>query len=505
MPLRIACLFLIAALSLTPRSQAQEVLSVSLQQAIQMALQKNFRIKVEEFGPQIAKARQKSASGKFDPVLSFSYTRSENNQELRTLNAQLLEETGIPGNPTPLLFARTQGNEIDASIAGLTPWGLTYDIGPSLIFDNDNRRDPGYTRYNSFFGINATQPLLRNFGTDVNLASIRIARVDRAVSQWQLRNEVINVVTDCIRVYSELCFAIENLAVERRSRALAEQLVKDNTKRAEIGVMAPLDVLQAKTDLAAREERVLVAEREVADTENFLKQLITDEISTVLATTVQVSPPQLPEIPRVDRQKDFPRAFELRPDYRQALLDIQRRQINVVFTRNQALPQLDLTASFGVNGIDSSFASSFERVTGNANNNFAWNAGALFSVPIPNRTATGNLDAARLETAQALVGLKRIEQSILVEADNAAGHIETTRKRIEASKLARDFAARTLDAAQTRLASGTTTTFEVLQFQRDLATAEVNELRARADFIIALAEYARLTGSTLERNHINFD
>jgi outer membrane protein TolC len=257
--------------------------------------------------------------------------------------------------------------------------------------------------------------------------------------------------------------------------------------------------------LAAREERVLAAERAVADTENRLKQLITDEISTILATDVQVSPPRLPAIPQVDRKKDFARAFELRPDYRQALLDIQRRQINVVFTRNQALPQLDLTASFGINGIDDSLASSFNRVTGNENNNFAWNTGAIFSVPIPNRTATGNLDAARLETARALIELKRIEQSILVEADNAAGQIETTRKRIEASKLARDFAAKTLEAAQTRLSSGTTTTFEVLQFQRDLATAEVNEFRARADFIIALAEYARLTGSTLESNHISLE
>ncbi len=482
-----------------------DVLKVDLQSSIRMALQKNFRIQGEALGPQIAKARQRSASGKFDPILELSYTRDENNQELRTLNSNLEDVTVEPGDPTPDLFARNQGNLVDSSLAGLTPWGLTYDIGSSVTWNNNNQRFPDFTRYESFFGIGIVQPLLKNFGTDVNLASIRIARADRAISGWQLRQEAIDVVTECIRTYSELCFAIENLAVEVRSRSLAAQLVQDNSKRAEIGVMAPLDILQAKADLAAREERVLVAERTVADNENFLKQLITDEILGILSLRVIPAAPRLPESPKINREKDFARAFELRPDYRQALLDIQKREINVVFTRNQAMPRLDLLASFGLNGIDKDLAQSLSRVTGQENMNLAWNAGAIFSVPIPNRESTGNLEATKLETAQALIGLKRLEQAILVEADNAAGQIETTTKRIEASRLAREFAAATLDAAQTRLASGTTTTFEVLQFQRDLATAEVNELRARADYIIALAEYARRTGSTLERNQVVFD
>jgi outer membrane protein TolC len=490
---------------LVAQERETEVLEVDLQSSIRMALQKNFRIQGQAFGPKIAKARQKSASGKFDPVLETSYTRDENNQELRSLNTNLEDVSPQPGDPTPDLFARSQGNEVDSSLAGLTPWGLTYDIGASVSWDNSNQRDPDFTRYESFFGIGVVQPLLRNFGTDVNLASIRISRADRAISGWQLRQVAIDVVTECIRTYSELCFAIENLAVEVRSRNLAAQLVADNTKRAEIGVMAPLDILQARADLASREERVLVAERAVADNENFLKQLITDEITGILGMRVIPAAPQIPESPKVDRTRDFARAFELRPDYRQALIELQKRQINVVFTRNQALPRLDLVGSFGLNGIDTDLAQSLSRVSGQQNSNLAWNVGAIFSVPIPNREGTGNLEATKLETAQALIELKRLEQAILVEADNAAGQIETTSKRIEASRLAREFAAATLDAAQTRLSSGTTTTFEVLQFQRDLATAEVNELRARADHIIALAEYARRTGTTLERSRVVFD
>jgi len=465
-----------------------------------MALDQNFQIEEAEYQPKIARQQVRRESGRFDPVLELSYTYDRNLQELRTLNTNLEVPTVLPGQVLPDLFARSSGSEFDAGIGGLTPWGMTYDFGASVTANDDNRRD--FTRYESFWGLGITQPLLRNFGTDVNLASVRIARADQKISEWGLRQSLIDVITDCIRVYSELCFAIENLKVEIRSRELASQLVNDNLRRAEIGVMAPLDVLQAKADLAAREERVIVARRAVADNENFLKQLITDEIARFLEIRVRPAPPQLPTDLKPSRDRDYPLAYELRPDYRQALLELQKRKINVVFTRNEALPRLDVVASFGLNGIDTRLGDSISRVAGDGNQNLAWDVGAVFSVPIPNRSGTGQREIAQLETAQAIVGLKRLEQSILVEADNAAGQIEATSERIEASRLARIFAAETLDAAQTRLASGTATTFEVLQFQRDLATAEVNELRARADYIIAIADYARATGQTLQLNKI---
>ncbi len=484
-----------------PQKAPQKVLALNLEDAIRMALGKNFQIRAERFTPQIARARQLSASGKFDPTAEVSITYDENNQELRTLNNELVAP--VVSGETPDLFARTSGLEVDSSIAGLSPWGLTYDIGASTTKNSDNRISND--RFNSFFGISITQPLLKNFGTDINLAQLRIARADRAISEWTLRERIIQVVTDTVNTYCELYFAKENLGVEERSRELAAQLLGDNLKRAEIGVMSPLDVMQARADLASREEKVLVATRVMLDNENFLKQLVTDEVFRFLQTRLEIA--SLPSLPnaKADKEKDFPLAFQMRPDYRQALLELQKRQINVVFSRNQTLPRLDLLASFGINGIDSSLAESFQRVSGQNANNLAWTTGIVGSLPIPNRAAKGELEAKKLETARALVELKRLEQLILVEADNAAGQIETTRQRIVASAAALDFAGKTLEAAQARLASGTTTTFEVLQFQRDLATAEINAVRARADHIRAIASYARVTGLTLARNHISIN
>jgi outer membrane protein TolC len=176
------------------------------------------------------------------------------------------------------------------------------------------------------------------------------------------------------------------------------------------------------------------------------------------------------------------------------------KNINVVFTRNQALPRLDLIASLGLNGIDMELGKSVSAL--GTPSNLAWTVGGVFEMPIPNRTARGRLEVSKLEIAQALVNLKRLEQTIYMETDNATGQVDTTHKRIEASQSVRVFAQRTLDAAQSRLAAGTATTFEVLQFQRDLAQAEANEIRALTDHMKAIADYARTTGTTLGRNAI---
>jgi outer membrane protein TolC len=264
--------------------------------------------------------------------------------------------------------------------------------------------------------------------------------------------------------------------------------------------MSPLDVLQAESDVASREERVLVAERRQADDENFLKELVTNRVEDVLAVRVDIAPPaRAPDISQ-NRQADLAAAVQNRPDFRSAMLELQKKQINVVFTRNQALPQLDLVASLGSNGIDREFADSVSRTV--ENNTLAWSVGGVFSIPLPNRTGQGNLEAAQLEVTRQLVELKRLEQSIMVQVDNAAGQVETAAKRIEATGVARRLARETLTAGEVRLRAGAATTFEVLQFQRDLATAAIAEIRAKADYNIAVARYQQATATTLQRHGI---
>jgi outer membrane protein len=481
-------------------AEKTETLSLTYHSAIARALAKNFQIKVEAYNPRIAAARTLSEKGAFDPVAGLTITYDENRSDLRSLTPTT--DDGLLDSSDAGDFASASGVEGQATISGLTPWGLNYSLGPSITRNTDSQA-PYDERYETFVGGSITQPILQGFGTDVNLAPLRIARANQEISTWEYRQRVIDVVTDTIGIYNDLYFAIENLAVERRSLALAKQTLHDNQRRAEIGVMSPLDVVQAQADVADRDGRVLVAERAVADTRNFLKQLVTDDVDHILSRGVEIVPPPINLKATINEKADLKRAIELRPDYGQALLNIQKQNITVVVNRNQALPQLDLTASLGLNGTDTSAGGSVSQLK--VPSNIAATVGAVFSQPIFNRTAKGNLRAADLEVARQLVALKQLEQTIYIEVDNAAGLVATTRKLIDSSRAARIFAQRTLEAAQSRLTSGTATTFEVLQFQRDLATAEINEVRALTAFDKALVAYDRVTGTTLERHRIQIE
>jgi len=457
-------------------------LHLTLESAVRMALAKNFSIEVQRFDPEIARAGVTRELGRFDPVFDLSATRTETTQ--RDLFTAGVHQ---PFNGV----SRT--DRLSTGLGGLTPWGLRYDAALGI------RNNTGtFNRFDEVFTSNASiglvQPLLRGFGTATNLAPLRIARNNVLVSEWELRKRIIDTVTTTNFVYNELHLAHENLIVAERSRDLAKQLLADNTRRAEIGVMSPLNITTARAEAAARQENVILAMRQVKDNENFLKQLVTTEMEPMLSVSVEIEPPVTPAF-AADVPAGIADALALRPDYRQAILDLQRRNIQLAFSKNQALPRLDLTGSLNLLGFDNDPGSSLDRV--GRRDQTEWTAGAIFSVPLPNREGQGSVLAARLSQAQSLVNLQRLEQQIVVDVDNASGQIITGKERIASTQEARKLAQESLDAGEERLRAGAGTTFEVLELQDKLATAEFAELRARADYNKAIGEYQRQTGTTL--------
>jgi outer membrane protein len=380
----------------------------------------------------------------------------------------------------------TTSNTWSAGVSGVTVWGLGYDIGTTARKIDE--------QWSSDLSFSVRQPLLRGAGTEANLASIRIAQNNVLSSEWTVKNRIIQVITEVIEVYNELHYAHENLDVSRRSQERARQLLQDNIKRLEIGVMKPLDVTTAQSEVAAREVAVIAAARSVKDQENFLKQLVTADLLPILNKKVEISvPPRLRFVDNV--VQGVAQALELRPDYRQAKIDLANRRIALAFEKNQALPQLDLTASLSLNGFDDDFSTSYSRLASRDESD--WSGGVIFSYPIGNRAARGRVNAEKLGIAQALVDLKRLEQDIIVQVDNARGAVVTARQQIEATEEARRLAQESLDSGQKSLVAGTTTVYEVLELQEDLATTERAALRAIADYNKAVARYHQTTGTTL--------
>jgi outer membrane protein TolC len=454
------------------------VLHLTLESAIRMALAKNFAIEVERYEPRIARERVRSAWGRFDPVFDITATRQE------TTNRPLTGGSNGTVSRTDLL---------SSGVSGLTPWGLSYDLSLGTRNNTGTFNQFG-EEISSNARLSIRQPLLRDFGFDSNLSGVRIARNNVLVSEWLLRQRIIDIVTTTNFVYNELHFAHENLRVAEGSRDLALRLLEDNTKRAEIGVMSPLDITTARAEAAARKEAVILAVRQVKDNENLIKQLVTNEIEPMLSVQVEIEPPPFHAF-RADVRAGIEDALALRPDYRQAILDLQRRNITLAFAKDQVLPRFDLTASLNLLGLDNDFGTSFSRV--GKRDETAWTAGAIFSIPIPNREARGNLNAAHLSSAQSLVNLQRLEQQIVVDVDNASGQIVTSRERVASTSEARLLAKESLEAGEERLRTGTGTTFEVLELQKRLAEAAAAELRARSDYNKAVGEYQRQTGTTL--------
>lgn len=472
-----------------------QTLDLTLNKAIQMALQKNFSITVQKFDPKVSRELVRSATGRFDPAFDLSFRRGE----FEISQGYRRDANNVAGRFSENYIEQT--NTWSTGVNGVTVWGLGYDFGVSSV--RSAGTNTGFSGdYVSEMSFSLSQPLLRGAGTAVNLANVHVARNNVTISEWGVKQQVMNVITDVIQGYNDLQFAIENLGVAERSRELARQLLRDNIKRVEIGVKTPLDVTTAQAEAAAREEVVIRFTRVVKDRENFLKKLITADLMKLLRTRVKIAPPPMRSFaPNV--VSGINSALELRPDYRQAKIAIQNKNITVVVTKNDKLPQLDLVASLRYLGLDDEFGTAFQRI--GSGDRSAWNVGATFSIPIGNNQARGRYSAAKLEVAKALVQLQQLEQEIIVLVDNANGAVVSAREQIDASREALRLARESLAAGETRLIAGTGTTFEVLELQKKLAEVEISEILARAAYNNAIARYYLETGLTLRVHGVAVD
>lgn len=468
----------------------QRVVRLNLATALQRALANNFDIAIQRITTQIAGENVLQQLGHFDPVFDASLTRTEQTRRDVFVNGIRLQS----GNVDRL-------DELSSGISGVTSWGTKYDVGYGARGQTGTAALLGGL-YDSKASATLTQPLLRDAGPAVNLAGIRIARSAAKVSEWAFRQQISDVLTKTYFVYIELYFSIQQLQVDERSRDLARQLLKDNQARMDIGVKSPLDVTQARSDEATREEAVILSQRKILDNENLLKQFISRDTLAMLGTHLEIEPPPSPQFV-ADVRAGIADAFALRPDYRQALLDLEQQHIKVAVQKNQLLPRIDLTGSLSLLGVDSDFGSSVSRL-GNRNDT-GWSAGVVFSIPLGNRAARGAYNQARLAAAQSLLNIQRLEQQIVVDVDNASGQIETSRQRIATTREARRLARESLDAGSERLRAGTGTTFEVLDLQKTFSESEAAELRAVSDYDNALSQYYLKTGTSLREFHVGLE
>jgi outer membrane protein len=460
---------------------------LQLDDAIRLALEHNQRVKVSAFSRDIARANVLAAYGAFDPALTFNRSYSE---------------TNLPVSVSPLVTQLTQTDDYSLSLDGAMPWGLTYSLGATA--NNQRGTFNRFTdSYITFGGVSVTQPLLRGFGFGANLASLRIARANRGISDWQHRQTVIDIVTGVILTYNNLVQARDNLRIARLSRELAAQLLDQNEKRNRVGALSDADVIQARARVADREESILFAERSARDVENRLRELIGETVYSNTAPELDLAPLVPAAEIAVNAGEDLKRAYDLRPDYQAARLGISIQRANTAAAQNQLLPRVDFVGSYGYNGIDRDFAASRAQVRNEDAR--AYSAGVVVRVPLTFAEGRGRARAAKLGLRQSEADLQRLEQDIAVSVAAAAGQLDTTRQRVSVTRTALDLAKQALDAEEKRLKAGASSTFLVLQLQEQRSAVENGYYAALADQRRAIASYEHELGTTLESHHLTLE
>lgn len=489
-------------------AQAQDR-PLTLQDCIHMALENNLDLQVSRINPRIAETNVDIERAGFDSSLSSS---------------TFVEQREIPVFPASFGVKFQDQRNQSITFNDRLHTGLSYNVQliedrSHLLFQNQNPEFTGPILSTSLF-FELTQPLLRDRGTAINETQIRVAKNNRRISDSEYLQSVLDTLKAVESAYWELVFANRDLQVRRQSLQRAERFLEENRVKVEVGTLAPIEITTAKAEVASRKEDVIVGENALADAEDALRvQITTLEDPMWEERLVPTDRPPFAAM-EIDLEGSIQTAFENRPDLEQQRLTIENEEMNWKFQRNQKKHQLDIVGRYGARGqVDSSALLTnplgnifppvanptdddghFEALEQVGRTDFdTWRLTLNWTVPIHNREAKSRFSAARLRREQAVVYYELLRQRAKQEVRKAVRQIETDRQRVEAARVNMQLQTEKLEAEEKKYQNGMSTSFQVLEFQEDLAEAERGEARAIIDYNLSIAELDRVTG-TLDKS-----
>jgi outer membrane protein len=339
--------------------------------------------------------------------------------------------------------------------------------------------------------------LLKGGGPEVNRAAIATSKLGITIANLNYKGSVLQAVRDTEAAYYSLAFTREQLVVKQHSLELAQKLYDENKIRKSTGVATDLEVLTAEVGVAAAQNGVVLAQQQVRNSEDALLALTGQFEFNVPPGAVQFAPYTDPA-PSVG--DSFRQARDLQPTYVAALFTIKQLEIAAASAKNGSLPSLNLGGAVGFNGVNHSTGGSFDNLS--SGDNYNWQVDLSLSVPWGRRA-----DQARSRTAlnnlhQEEARLQQIEQNLLVQVRAAVLAVSTNIESVQISTKATHLAEKQYELQKAKFDAGLSTSREVLQSQTDLETARVNDLQAKVNLRIAVANLHQLDGSSVDRYHI---
>ena len=476
----------------TPGTEPAPVVAgpeLSLEECINRVLQKNFNLRVQGFNTANAQENLVISKAGFDPTFT-AFGQRAHTQGITSFNDSL-------GTTTSSSY-RQDTTDVRVGLNQTIQTGAAVSLSASVLRSGNNvavnTLNPSY---NSDVSLSVTQPLLKGAGTKVNRATIETARLGIAIANLNYKGSVLQAVRDTEAAYYTLAFTRGQLAVKQRSLELAQKLYDENKVRKNTGVATALDVLTAEVGVAAAQNGVVLAQQQVRNSEDNLLALTGQFEFNTPPGTVSFSP-YLDPAPSIDEA--FKHARDLQPTYVAALSTIKQLELAVTVANNGRLPTLNAGIALGFNGTDRSTNSSIDSLK--TGDNYNWQADLSLSVPWGLRADRARARIALNNLHQEQAQLLSIEQNLLVQVRAAVLAVATNIESVQISAKTTELAEKQYELQKAKFDAGLSTSRDVLQSQTDLETARVNELSAKVNLRIAVANPRQLDGSSIDLYHI---
>ncbi len=489
---------------------AADQMSLSLEQAIELALKNNNDIDASRNDTKISEFSLKGARGIYDPLFN-----SQTYYETRTTPTASTIGGAVNGSVTQKQIFN------DFGVSGFVPkFGGSYDlIFSSARTNTTNRNATLNPQFPASLIATYTQPLWRNRSIDSNRRSIEIAKKNLSLSDAQLRLRAMDVISNVEQAYWDLVFAMRNLQVQTDTLRQAREQLESNKRLVDKGVLAPIELVAANSQIYTFEQLIFSAQEAVTRAENTLKTLMLPDRSAA-----EWSRPLTPvtaaalNAPRIGLEVATAEALKNRPEIEQWETTAEINRIDQQYYRNQTKPQIDLVGTYtsaGLAGTPNPLSAGAATVPDNLKGGYftslgnlaaqdypTYRAGVQIALPWKNTTAKANLGRSLVEADRIANNRAQAEQLIEAEVRNALQALRSAEARLVSATEARAAAEELYNSEQRQFRAGTTTFYLVLQRQTELTAARGRELQSQTDLNKAISEFQRAIGTTLSANNV---
>ncbi len=410
--------------------------------------------------------------------------------------------------------------------------GYSQGFGPGTQFTAgfDNMRqtlnstESAYSPFTlSSFGVTVTQPLLRGFGLAVNRRFIRIAENERKIGDLLLRQQLIATVYGVVRLYTDLVALYEDVKVKEETLAAAQKLYSDTKAQVDEGTQAQIELTRANAQVFSIRQDLINSRGLLEEQEAVVKNVITrrsanrpEILNARIVPTDSLNMPEKDNLPPL--QDLLARAFESRPDLKQAGVQVENSQISLQGSRNALLPELDLVGLAQNSGLagqqslvgplgDPAFLGGY----GSALQQLAtvkyptYQIGVQLTLPLRNRIAQADVARDEIQIRQTEIRLQQLRNQAQLEVEDALVAMRKARSSYEAALQTQALQQESLEAEQSKFQVGASTSFFIIQYESYLAQARSTVVVAKGAYLKAQAALQRAVGTILDDHQVAID